>query len=305
MKTNDYITPYTWQTLRGRLMHYPGNTQKKTNFILVYGQHASLERISGIAEALAAFGPVWVPDMPGFGGMESFYKIHKKPTVENYADYLKDFIDTNIGSEPFVIVGMSFGFANVTRMLQKYPALQKQAALVVSFVGFTGARDFHFKPRIRGQAVVAGAKLSRNIIGATFFDTLIKLGVFDIFYKLQLPKPQPYDKVAKAARKAIVKQKGYLWRINDRRTHAFTAHEFIFDLDLRGQQVPLTVHHLGVSFDHYFDHKEVIKHIKEIYADAVDYTLGLANHSPDEDASAAEVLEIIPPALKDILRQLP
>lgn len=305
MNTTTNISDYTWHGLKGRYSHYPGPAAKKTQFLVVYGQHASLERNAGILEALSSFGDAWSPDMPGFGGMDSFYKIGKKPTVDNYAEYLKDFIEKYIGNAPLVVIGISYGFANVTRMLQKYPHLQKQVSLVVSFVGFTSARDFHFKPRLRRDAVVVGAKLGRSRVGAKVAQLINQLGAFDMYYRLRLPKPEPYDKQAKRNRKAIARQKGDLWRLNDRRTHAFTAHDFVFDLDLRDIPIPMTVHHLGVSFDHYFDHDVVLEHMKEVYKEAVDYTLNLPNHSPTENLNAQEVMETIPAKLLDIIRQLP
>ena len=144
---SDYIMPLEMNGLVGRMLHIPSETKNNTEILFIYGQHSSLERWWGLIQFLNHYGPVTVPDLPGFGGMESFYKIKSKPTIDNYADYLAAFMKMRYTHKKVAIVGLSFGFVIVTRMLQRYPELTKHIRLLVSLVGFTHADDFRFTKR--------------------------------------------------------------------------------------------------------------------------------------------------------------
>ena len=82
-----FISPMTVQGLRGRKLVMPSfNTDKTDNQIMMlYGLHSSIERMQGIIENIADEGTVTVPDIPGFGGMQSLYSIGIKPTADALA----------------------------------------------------------------------------------------------------------------------------------------------------------------------------------------------------------------------------
>jgi pimeloyl-ACP methyl ester carboxylesterase len=106
--------------------------------------------------------------LPGFGGMDSFYSIGRKPTIDNMADYLAAFIKLRYKRKKVVIAGMSFGFIIATRMLQRYPELNKKVTLLVSIVGFAHKEDFTFsKPRYYGY--LWGTRILSHKVPATFF----------------------------------------------------------------------------------------------------------------------------------------
>lgn len=73
----DYILPLYMNGLSGRVIRLPAPPEKKREILFIYGHHASLERIFGVAEYLNRYGAVTVPDLPGFGGMDSFTKLAK------------------------------------------------------------------------------------------------------------------------------------------------------------------------------------------------------------------------------------
>src|SRR5690606_29130786 len=125
----------------------PAPARKNRQILLVYGHHASLERMFGLAEELNKYGSITMPDLPGFGGMESFYKIGEKPTLDNLADYLASFIKLRYKRRRVSILAMSFGFLVVTRMLQRYPELVKKVDVLVSIVGFCHHQDFKMRRR--------------------------------------------------------------------------------------------------------------------------------------------------------------
>src|SRR3990167_2869837 len=117
----EFIVPLNINGMKGRMLHLPTPKNKKREILLVYGHHASLERMYSFARVMNRYGSVTMPDLPGFGGMDSFYKIGRKPTLDNMADYLASLIRLRYKNRRLSIAGFSFGFLVVTRMLQRYP----------------------------------------------------------------------------------------------------------------------------------------------------------------------------------------
>ena len=120
--------------LQGRMLHLPAPKGRNREILLVYGHHSSLERWWGLAQVLNRYGAVTMPDLPGFGGMDSLYKIDKKPTIDNLADYLAAFVKMRYKRRRVTIIGMSFGFVVVTRMLQRFPELVKKVDVLTSLL---------------------------------------------------------------------------------------------------------------------------------------------------------------------------
>jgi pimeloyl-ACP methyl ester carboxylesterase len=146
----DFIVPLNMNGLQGRMLRLPAaKSDNKRELLIVYGHHAKLERWWGLIQNFNEFGNVTMPDLPGFGGMDSFYKIGQKPSIDNLADYLASFIKLRYKRRRLTIVGISFGFVIATRMLQRYPELAKRVDMVISCVGFAHHDDFTFsKPRM-------------------------------------------------------------------------------------------------------------------------------------------------------------
>src|SRR5664279_858482 len=145
----DYIQPLNMNGLNGRMLYLPPPKNQKRELLVLYGHHALLERWWGLVQNLHELGAVTMPDLPGFGGMDSFRKIGKKPTLDDYADYMAAFVQMRYKRRKVTLVGISFGFLVLTRMLQRYPELAKRVDLVVSLVGFMHRDDFLFEPRKR------------------------------------------------------------------------------------------------------------------------------------------------------------
>ncbi|MGH7241477.1 MAG: alpha/beta fold hydrolase, partial [Candidatus Saccharimonadales bacterium] len=145
-----HISNITISQLHGRVLHIP-NASKKREILLIYGLHASIERMACIADYMSRFGAVTVPDLPGFGGMDSFYTIGQEPTFEAMADYMAEFVRQHYGKRQFTIVGLSLGFIVATRMLQKYPELRQQVTMVVSIVGLLSKHDIAYSTKTRAS----------------------------------------------------------------------------------------------------------------------------------------------------------
>src|SRR3990167_2879396 len=141
---DEFVVPLNMNGLRGRMVRLPAPKNKKREVLLIYGQHANLERYYGFAELLNKYGAVTMPDLPGFGGMDSFYKLGTKPNLDDFADYLATFVRWRYKNRRVSIVGLSFGFLVVTRMLQKYPDIAKKVDILVSGAGLAHKDDFTF-----------------------------------------------------------------------------------------------------------------------------------------------------------------
>jgi pimeloyl-ACP methyl ester carboxylesterase len=95
-KPEDFIVSLDMNGLEGRMSHLPArNKKQKREILFIYGHHSSIERWWGLSLELNKLGAVTVPDLPGFGGMKSLYKIGQAPTIDNLADYLAAFVKRN------------------------------------------------------------------------------------------------------------------------------------------------------------------------------------------------------------------
>ena len=92
----------------------PKKTKKR--FVVLHGLHASLERMYAVSQLIYEYGEVYQPDLPGFGGMDSFYKIGRVPNYDEYADYLYTFLKSQKLTENIWFFANSFSAQILTRM---------------------------------------------------------------------------------------------------------------------------------------------------------------------------------------------
>ncbi len=297
----DYIEPLCINGLEGRMMRVPAKGKKKSREILfVYGHHASLERQGGLIQVLNRYGAVTMPDLPGFGGMDSLYKIGQKPTVDNLADYLATFIKWRYKRKRITIIGFSFGFAVTTRMLQKYPEVTKKVDILISAVGMVNHEEFKFRRRTRlllgaGSRFFSGrlpATWARYVALHPFFIRRAYLSVADKHAKMKDASPAERDK--------RIEFEINLWHANDVRTYMFVGRE-MFKMDLCAQQVSLPVYHIAVEGDLYFDNHLVEQHLAVIYQKVTMVYAKLDKHAPTVVASAEEAAPMIPPLIRRVL----
>lgn len=297
----DYIVPLNINGLDGRMLHLPAPTTKaasKREILFVYGHHSSLERWWGVAQVLNRYGAVTMPDMPGFGGMDSFYKIGKKPTIDNLADYLAAFIKLRYKRKKVIIAGMSVGFVVVTRMLQRYPELCDKVSLLVSVVGFAHHEDFTFS-KTRFWSYMIGTKiLSHRLPARVFRYVALNRWVLRSFYGkthnakhkyAQAKTPEDVEK--------IQQMEVWLWQNNDPRTWAFTTTQ-ILTFDNCIARVDLPVWHVATKGDHFFDNHLVEQHMRVIFKDFHKAEIDLETHAPSVIANAAEAAYLVPPPLR-------
>jgi len=297
---NKYLKPITLNGLNGRMLCMPPKGNKNREILLIYGQHASIERMASLTEEFSKYGNVTQPDLPGFGGMDPMYKIGQKPDLDVMADYLAAFVKLKYRRKRLSIVGISYGFIVVTRMLQKYPELVAKVDLVVSTVGFVHYQDFKFTNKSL-RRLRFGTKLFSMALPAWIAKNLLLKGpLIRATYLMVADKHAKLKDADKAEQNKRIDFEIILWKCNDIRTYMHTING-MFHVDLCNKSVALPVYHVSVDGDQYFDNYLVEQHMRVIYSDFKVFEAKLGAHMPTIVASSKEVAPLIPPGLRYLL----
>jgi pimeloyl-ACP methyl ester carboxylesterase len=296
----DYIAPLNMNGLQGRMLRMPAPKRKNREILLIYGHHALLERWWSLAQNLNAYGKVTMPDLPGFGGMDSFYKIGKRPSVDNYADYLASFVKLRFKQRHITIVGISFGFVIATRMLQRYPELAKKVDLIVSLVGFTHKDDLVFRPITRLGIIVGGKLFStRPMAFIIRYGCLNDFVIRNLYKNLSRPKIR-FAEASPAEFTEVIDFDVYLWQNNDVRTHWCTTAAFM-TLNNCQSKVNVPVWHVCAKDDYYFNFNNVEQHMRIVFEDYNKSTISIKAHTPSILASKKEMSVFLPMKLRRVL----
>lgn len=274
--------------------------------LVVYGHHSSLERWWGLVQNFNIFGAVTMPDLPGFGGMDSFYKIGKKPTIDSMADYLAAFVKLRYKRRRIVIVGISFGFVVATRMLQRYPDLAKKVDLIISAAGFARYDDFTFSKSRMFMYRLITAVVSWPVVAGFFRVVFLNPWVLRKAYAKTHNAKHKFAEVAALPQQfeAMMDREIELWHINDVRTHFATGHEFLH-LDNCKKRVPVLVWHVYSKHDQYFDKHVVEQHLRVIFEEYEDTPTNMKQHVVSVLADKKETAPFIPPKLRKYLLRKP
>lgn len=288
--------------LLGRMLRMPAPKGRTREILLVCGHHTSLERIYSIAEYLNGFGGVCVPDLPGLGGMDPFYKIGEKPTLDNYADYLASFVKLRYRGRRVTIFAISWGFAAVTRMLQKYPEIAKRVDLLVSISGFVHKKDFIWKKSsifvLGGTAWLLSNRLLSWVVKTVFIRRPVIKALYRAAEKIN-PKLKNSDQIK---RREQIDFEIKLWKINDFRTYLYIGSRGFTMVPLK-KHVGLSVYHVAVDEDHYFNNVLVEQHMRQIYKDFEMIKSVSTSHAPTIIATSDEVATLVPPLIQRLLRK--
>ena len=261
-----YIKSIKIGGMSGRMLHLPPPEGRSKKILFLHGQHASIERMYSTCQFLNEYGEVYQPDMPGFGGMTSFYKVGLKPSYDNYADFLYTFMKSHKLTRDVTVVGMSLGSQVMTRMFQKHPDSVKWVSSPMALAGFGAGSDFIRSNFFRIVVVPLSYFLSTRI-GAwmmryIFFGVAIPV-VMPIFSKFKAKMQHHDEKI----RKQMKVMETTLWRINDHLTHGVTA-KMMVKQDLRkfsSKKIPTTLHNIVTINDQFFDNKQVAKTMSQLY----------------------------------------
>lgn len=296
----DYIVPLYINGLNGRMLKLPASGTQKREILFVYGHHSTIERWWGLVQAFSEYGTVTVPDLPGFGGMDSYYKIGQKPTIDNLADYLASFVKMHYKHRRFTIAGLSFGFVVATRMLQRYPDLAKKVDLLVSVVGFAHYDDFAFSPT-RYRWYLRGSKFLSHKLPALFFrNVALHPAVLRAAYAKTPNAKHKFAQANPEEYKRFMDFEVHLWRVNDVRTHWFTTVQLL-TVNNCHKKVDLPVWHIAVAGEKYFHNQRVEQHYRVIFNDYHSALSHLNNHAPSIIATKEEAAPLIPQEIRELL----
>ncbi len=298
------IQPLDMNGLKGRMLRLPAAKKKFKNqeILLLYGSHASIERVYGIAEFASSYGNVTVPDLPGLGGMDSLAKNGQTPDIDGLADYLAAFIKLRYKRKKVTILAISLSFAAVTRMLQRYPDLRKKVKLLVSLAGFSNKNDFMI-PKNRRRLYILGTRIFDGKIMSWLYSKIALQPLFIrlIYTRLSIARKK-LDHLSDEQRKISVEFEVKLWKDNDAQTYMTTVREML-TLDNCQVSVPMTVHHVSISNDQYFDKNRVEQHLRIIFDDYIEHQADMPNHAPSILADAKEASSSIPESLRKVLEK--
>ena len=303
-KIDKHIKPLNMNGLEGRMLCYESKKIDKQEILFLYGQRSNIERWWGLIQLLHDYGTVTVPDMPGFGGMDSFYSIGKKPTMDNYADYLASFIKLRYKKRKIVIVGLSYGFVVVTRMLEKYPELGRNVKLLVSIAGFADHEDFVFPALQYRLYLYLTWLLSRRSLSWAFRHTALSGSMLRSLYAKTANGKAKFGKIKDAKElNRLLDFEIRLWQENDTRSYMYSTHELLEFTNCEGK-IDLEVHHVAVKADNILDNSRVEQHMRVIFNDYIPYYVKLDSHAPTliNDRKTASFL--LPDRLKRTLRNL-
>lgn len=298
------ITPLEINNLHGRSGFMPSSRKNaRKRIVLVYGLHSSIERMQGTVQFLSDYGDVYVFDLPGIGGMDSFYSIGREPTLDNYADYLYTALRSRHLDSNVTIVAMSFGFIVATRMLQKYPLTQQWFETILSFVGFGRVQDFReYKRRQRNYLPLT------RLLSTKTGSKIIKIGLFNrvslaiMFRVLALFNPK-YKHAMDNDPIASFAMERKLWQTNDTRTR-FYLYTILFTFDLTshsGQKIAVPLHDLTTPTDQYFDADKVSNTLKTLYERVSTSSANMPLHAPSIMGDADEIADIFSVQSKKVL----
>jgi len=300
-----FITPLNMNGLQGRMLRLPADKPTNRELLVVYGHHAMLERWWGLIQNFNAYGNVTMPDLPGFGGMDSFYKIGKKPTLDNLADYLASFIKLRYKRRRITIVGISFGFIVATRMLQRYPELVKKVDIMVSCVGFAHHDDFLFSRKRMFMYRTLSKFISIPPVPLFFHKLCLNSFVLRYAYTRTHNARHKFEAAAAQSPEifeAVLETEIKLWALNDLRTHAFTTHQFLH-VDNCQKRIDVPVYHIHAKADYYFDNHVVEQHFKVIFSEYKSFELDLTAHAPSVNATKQEAAQFVPRKLRQALSE--
>jgi pimeloyl-ACP methyl ester carboxylesterase len=272
-------------------------------FLVIYGQHATIERCVAVVEAMAEFGDVYLVDTPGFGGMEPSYKIGEYPSLEFYAEHIKNVFDTLLPQDKKVtFFSISYGFEITTMFLYKHPEYYSRVQDVLGFAGLVSHKEFKINWKLRYNLKYLSAGPGRTWLGAQFYHHIVfrdrTLRWFYYFYSRKNPR---FIGVDRSKIWDYAEEQAWLWRINDTRTHGATAYDFLFKTDLTNLKVNIPVIHVGVPADHFLDNQKVIDDLGLIFSKVTVYNLDLPSHAPIAFDTPDKLLDVVPQPLKDYL----
>ncbi|HUD05565.1 MAG TPA: alpha/beta fold hydrolase [Candidatus Saccharimonadales bacterium] len=263
---NSFIVPINMNGLKGRMLNIAANSKNRMNneILLVYGHHSCIEQWFEIINTLKKYGNVTVTDLPGFGGMHSLYKINEKPTIDNLADYLASFIKLRYKRRKIKLIGVDFGFAIVTRMLQRYPDIARRVNCLVSVNGFTHRDDFDYE-RVKKFGYRALSYIgSYRLVSWLLNISILHSGLINKLYGDKNTQ-KIMQRLSSTYFINPVNIESFLWKVNDTRTHLYTIF-YMLNIDNCQKPVDLAVWHVSTNKNQQINQHNLDQHMQVIFS---------------------------------------
>lgn len=261
----NYIMPLYVNLLQGRMLKIPSKRNSKDEILVVYDRHNTLEQWWELDKVLSRYGNVTATDLPGFGGMKSFYRIGRKPTIDNLAEYLAAFTKLKYKRKNVTILGVGYGFAIVTRMLQNYPDIAKRTKMVISIDGYSRKDDFNYSI-LRRFFYRWGGFLGSFNLTSWLVKSLFISRFFIKWYTFNLSASKPWlDKLNKEEKNYYINGLIEDWQKNDLRTHLLSLREL---MKLDNCRVPIDIPLWNIRLrNNELDSNVTEQHLRVIFKD--------------------------------------
>ncbi len=297
------IHPLNINSLSGRILKLDNQVKSKNEFLMLYGIHATHERMYSFAEVFSDYGPVVMPDLPGMGGMDSFYKIGKKPTLDNYADYFASFIKMRYKRKKAILVCFSYSVPIVIRTLQKYPELIEKFEYIISIAGFVSHTDFKFS-NMQKNFYAGASTLGKNYVVSTFLKNFIYKGVvIKSAYKLVSRTNPKISDLDKQALNDSLDFEVELWKKNDLRTWFYLI-KSLSKIDLCNEKIRgIEIIHVSIKGDSFLNNYVVSQHMNVIFDKVKNIEADMTKHMPTILANKQEAKYFIPDEIIKKIKQ--
>ncbi|MEI9913878.1 MAG: hypothetical protein WDN66_02635 [Candidatus Saccharibacteria bacterium] len=265
----DFIMPLNINGMEGRLLRIESqNRHNKREILVIYDMQANLEKWWGLAVALKSYANVTMIDLPGLGGMDSFYSIGLKPTLDNMADYIAAFIKLKYKRKKVSVLGIGFGFVLVTRMMQRNPEIATKVNMLVCLNGYSHKDDFKISDKDRQimklYSLICSTKPISDILKLTI-NNRVMLNVRYPMSRIQTTKKGPSKEFVRRFKIDLVKA-------TDLRTR-MSLNLQLLNLDNCKVRINKTLWHVTTSnSDQNVNQKLVEQHFRVIF--------GKYNHLP-------------------------
>jgi pimeloyl-ACP methyl ester carboxylesterase len=199
-----------------------------------------------------------------------------------------------------VIVGLSYGFLVVTRMLQRYPELTGRVEFLVSAVGFAHYNDFIFSGNRMRWYRFASRVVALPPVSFVFRYAALNPWVLRQAYHRTFNAKKKFEGVEGEYFDRLMDMEVVLWHANDIRTHMFTTYTML-TVDNCRSQVNLPMWHVYATNDQYFNTHVVEQHLSVIFSAVHMAKNKSMRHTPSVIATADEASEMVPVQIRRAL----
>jgi pimeloyl-ACP methyl ester carboxylesterase len=291
-----FIVTLNMNGLQGRMIKIPAKKQPNNEVLFIYGNHSAIEDWTVVLEALTKFGKVTMPDLPGFGGMQSLYKIGEKPTINNLADYLASFIKLRYKQKKLTIFAADLGFVITTRMLQRYPEIARKVKLLVGLNGFTRHDDLNITRSRKFCFRLVGRSISSPFISWIFKALFVNHTFVNQLHRNKKRKLL-LNQLSANTFKRNFDEDLTMWKVNDLKTHAFTVSS-LYKFDNCQTRIKVLTWNIVLN-PKYFKRHNMKQHLNVAFSDI---TIIEPKSKPKVDSLDKKTIDLIlSPKLKRLL----